>query len=145
MFSQLKRAATVNVAFGFFLENLEDGTCRYLHAHANRTVMEKSELVCTEDDMTKRRKIQKCDIFDYFKRKRPKTIWLLYKNKKVTVFFRYSKMYPWVVKNCITWTSFENPQYQLSYFREEKVDNPKLTTTVCLKQLHCICMVTTNW
>ena len=48
--NQLKYAAKINLAFRFVLKNIEDGTCRYFYAHEN-TVMEKSKLVCTQDDM----------------------------------------------------------------------------------------------
>ena len=41
VYSQLKSAAKVNLAFGFVLKNNE-GTCRYFYAHENNTVMERS-------------------------------------------------------------------------------------------------------
>ena len=49
--NQLKCAAKVNIAFGFVLENLEDATCRYFHAHDNNTVMDSSKLMSTPDDI----------------------------------------------------------------------------------------------
>ena len=52
IFKGLKCAAKVNLAFGFVLKNVEDGSCRYFHAHENNTVMERSKLVCTPDDIT---------------------------------------------------------------------------------------------
>ena len=47
VFKELKCAAKVNLAFGFVLENVEDGSSRYFYAHENNTVMERSKLVCT--------------------------------------------------------------------------------------------------
>ena len=39
---ELKCAAKVNLAFGFVLKNVNDGSCRYFYAHENNTVMERS-------------------------------------------------------------------------------------------------------
>ena len=47
----LKCAAKVNLAFAFVLRNVEDGTCVYFYAQENNTVMERSKLVCTPDDI----------------------------------------------------------------------------------------------
>ena len=52
VFKGLKCAAKVNLAFGFVLENVEEGSCIYSYAHENNTLMERSELVCTPDDIT---------------------------------------------------------------------------------------------
>ena len=52
VFKDLKCAAKVNLAFGFVLRNIEDGSCRYFYPHENNTVMERSKLVCTQADMT---------------------------------------------------------------------------------------------
>ena len=55
----------VNIAFGFVLKKVEDGMCRYFYAHENNTIMEKSKLVCTLDDIVNlKEKIQKMDIID---------------------------------------------------------------------------------
>ena len=52
VFKGLQCAAKVNLAFGFVLKNVEDGSCRYFYAHENNTLMERSKLVCTPDDIT---------------------------------------------------------------------------------------------
>ena len=59
VFKEPKCAARVNFAFGFVLRSLEDGMCRYFYAHENNTVMERSKLVCTPDDITKLRNYRK--------------------------------------------------------------------------------------
>ena len=65
VFKELKYAAKVNPAFGFLLKNIEDGLCRYLYAHENKTFMEKSKLECTQADMTNLKdRMQKMDIVD---------------------------------------------------------------------------------
>ena len=40
VFNGLKCAAKVNLAFGFVLKNVENGSCRYFYAHENNTLME---------------------------------------------------------------------------------------------------------
>ena len=60
VFKGLECAAKVNLAFGFVLKNVEDGSYRYFYAHENNTVMERSKLVCTPDDITNlKEKLQK--------------------------------------------------------------------------------------
>ena len=52
VFKELKCAVKVNLAFGFVLRNVEEGSCRYFYAHDKNTVMESLKLVCTQFDMT---------------------------------------------------------------------------------------------
>ena len=54
VFKGLKCAAKVNLALGFVIKNLNDGSCRYFYAHENNTVMERSKPVCTPEDITER-------------------------------------------------------------------------------------------
>ena len=53
VFDSLKCAAELNVAFGFVLKNVEGGSCRYNYAHENNTLLERSKLVATTEDLTK--------------------------------------------------------------------------------------------
>ena len=76
VFKELKCAAKVNLAFGFVLQNVEDGSCRYFYAHENNTVMERSKLVCTQADKTNLKdRRQKMDIVDICTRERSNTKW----------------------------------------------------------------------
>ena len=89
VFKGLKCAAKVNLAFGFVLKNVEDGSCRYFYAHENNTFMERSKLVCTPDDITNlKEKLQKLDIFDICTREREliPNKWKFYKLTNLTVF-----------------------------------------------------------
>ena len=52
-FNNLKCAAKVRLAFGFVLRNIEDGGFRYLYAHENNTLPDRSKLVCTRDNSAK--------------------------------------------------------------------------------------------
>ena len=42
VFTELKDAAKVNLALGFVLKSIENGTCRYFYAHENK-ILEKSK------------------------------------------------------------------------------------------------------
>ena len=52
-FNNLKCAAKVNLPFGFILKHIEDGGLRYFYAHENNTLLDRSKLVCTHDDLAK--------------------------------------------------------------------------------------------
>ena len=76
VFKGLKCAAKINLAVGFFLKNVEDGSFRYFYAHENNTVIEMSKLVCTPDDITNlKEKLQKMDIVDLCTREGANAKW----------------------------------------------------------------------
>ena len=50
-FNNIKCFAEVNLAFGFNLKNLQDGEFGYFYAHENNTLLNRSKLVCREDDL----------------------------------------------------------------------------------------------
>ena len=52
-FNNLKCVAKVNLAFGFILKNIQDGGFRYFYAHENNTLLDRSKLLCTHDDLAK--------------------------------------------------------------------------------------------
>ena len=95
VFKGLKCAAKVNLAFGFVLKNVEDGSCRYFYAHENNTLMERLKLVCTPDDITNlEEKLQKMDFVDLCTRERANTKWKFYKLTNLTVFAALLKDVP---------------------------------------------------
>ena len=75
VFNGLKCAAKVNqLAFGFVLKNVEDGSFRYFYAHENNTLMERSKLVCTPDNIINlKEKLHKMDVVDLCTRERGNT------------------------------------------------------------------------
>ena len=102
VFKALKCAAKVNIAFGFVLKNIEDGMCRNFYAHENNTIMEKSKLVCTPDDIVDlKEKLQKMDIIDLCTRERANTKWKFYKLTNVTVFAALLKDIPMGCKDTV--------------------------------------------
>ena len=95
VFKELKSAAKANLAFGFVLKNIENGMCRYFYAHENNTVMERSKLVCTPDDITNLKdKSHKMDIVDLCTRERTNTNWKFYKLTNLKVFAAQLKNVP---------------------------------------------------
>ena len=95
VFKGLKCAAKVNLAFGFVLKNVEDGSCRCFYAHETNTLMERSKVVCTPDDITHlKKKLQKLDIVDLCKRERANTKWKFYKLTNWTFFAALVKDVP---------------------------------------------------
>ena len=95
VFNGLKCAAKVNPAFGFVLKNVEDGSCRYFYAHENNTLMERSKLVCTPDEIINlKEKLQKLDIGVLCIRERANTKWKFYKLTNLTVFAALIKNVP---------------------------------------------------
>ena len=57
MFEKLKCAANLNIVFGFVLNNVEDGTCRYYYAHEKNTLMKRSKLVMTKYVLVKMKNV----------------------------------------------------------------------------------------
>ena len=102
VFKELKCAAKVNLAFGFVLKNVEDGSCRYFNAHENNTVMERSKLVCTQADMTNLKdRMSKMDIVDICARERSNTKWKFYKLTNLTIFASLLKDVPMGCKDTV--------------------------------------------
>ena len=102
VFKGLECAAKVNLAFGFVLKNVEDGSCRYFYAHENNTLMERSKLVCTPDDITNlKEKLQKMDLVDLCTRERANTKWKFYKLTNLTVFAALLKAVPMACKDFV--------------------------------------------
>ena len=102
VFKGLECAAKVNLAFGFVLKNVEDGSCRYFYAHENNTLMERSKLVCTPDDITNlKENLQKLDIVELCTRERANTKWKFYKLTNLTVFAALLKDVPMGCKDSV--------------------------------------------
>ena len=86
-FNNLKCAAKVNLAFGFILITIEDGGFRYFYAHENNTLLDRSKLVCTRDDLAKLKVfLDKTDGLESCSRERMNTKWRFYKLTNSTVF-----------------------------------------------------------
>ena len=53
-FNNLKCVAKMNLAFCFILKNIEVGGIRYFYALENNTLLDRSKLVRTQDDLAKK-------------------------------------------------------------------------------------------
>ena len=90
-----KCALKVNLAFGFILKNIEDGGFRYFHAHENNTLLDRSKLVCTHDDLAKLTDfLNKTDVIESCSRERINTKWRVYKLTNLAVFAALLKDVP---------------------------------------------------
>ena len=102
VFNGLKCAAKFNLAFGFVLKNVENGSCRFFYAHENNTLMERSKLVCTPDDITNlKEELQKLDIVELCTRERANTKWKFYKLTNLTLFAALLKDVPMDCKDSV--------------------------------------------
>ena len=101
-FNKLECAARVNLAFGFILKNIEDGGFRYFYAHKNNTLLDRSKLVCTHDDLTKLKDfLNQTDVIESCSRERMNTKWRFYKLTNLTVFAVLLKDVPMGCKNAV--------------------------------------------
>ena len=98
---ELKCAAKLNFAFGFVLKDV-DGICRYYYAHENNTLMERSKLVATKEDLVKIKNVlSNTDVVEACSKEREPTKWKFYKLTNVTVFAALLREVPVVFKDAI--------------------------------------------
>ena len=101
-FNSLKCAAKVNLAYGFILKNIEDGGFRNFYAHENNTLLDRSKLVCTHDDLAKLKDfLNQTDVIESCSREKMNTKWMLYKLTNLTVFAALLKDVPMGCKNAV--------------------------------------------
>ena len=101
-FNNLKCAAKVNLAIGFILKNIEDGGLRYFSAHENNTLLNRSRIVCTIDDLAKLKDIlNKTDVIESCSQEKVNTKWRFYKLTNLTVFAALLKEVPKGCKNAV--------------------------------------------
>ena len=86
-FNNSKSAAKVNLAFGFILRNIEDGGFRYFYANKNNTLLDRSKLVCTRDDLEKLKDFfNKTDVIESCSQEGMNTKGMFYKLTNLTAF-----------------------------------------------------------
>ena len=101
-FNTLKCAAKMNLAFGFILKNIEDGRFRYIYTYENNTLLDRSKLVCTHDDMAKLKDfLNQTDVIESCSREKTNTKWRFYKLTNLIVFAALLKDVPMGCKNAI--------------------------------------------
>ena len=101
-FNNLKCAAKVNLAFGLILKSIDDGGFRYFYARENNTLLDRSKLVCTHDNLAKVKDfLNKTDVIESCSRERMNTKWRFYKLTNLTVFAALLKDVPMGCKNAV--------------------------------------------
>ena len=99
-FNSMKCAAKFNLAAGFILEDIEDGEFRYFYAHERITLLDRSKLVCTHDDLAELNDfLNNTDVKESCCREKKNTNWKFYKLTNLTFFAALpvgcSKTYLW--------------------------------------------------
>ena len=132
VFKEMKCGAKVNLAFGFVLNNIEDGMCRYFYAHENNTIMESSKLLCTQADMANLKdRIKKMDILHMCTRERAITKWKIYKPTNLTVFASLLNDVPMGCKHTVLLEPLlKNHKMNCLFLRKIRY-NPTMTISVC--------------
>ena len=101
-FNNLKCAAKTNLVFGFILKNIKGGGFRYFYAHENNTLLDRSKLMCTHDDLTKLKDfLNKTDVKETCSRERMNTKWRFYKLTNLTAFAALLKDVPMGCKDAV--------------------------------------------
>ena len=68
---QLNKCCECPTSFWIQLKRYEDGGFRYFFAHENKTLLDRSKLVCTKDDLAKLKdKLNKRDVIESCRRDR---------------------------------------------------------------------------
>ena len=99
---KLKCVAKLNLALGFSLKNIEDGTFRYFYAHENNTLLEQSKLESNRDDMSKLKEIlKKTDVIESCTKERSNTKWRFFKLTNLTIFAALLKDIPIGCKDAV--------------------------------------------
>ena len=97
-----KCAGKLNLAFQFNSKSIDDGGSRYFNALKNNTLLDPSELVCTQDDLSKLKDIlSTTDVIEICSRERMNTMWKSYKLTNLTVFGALLKALPMVCKDAV--------------------------------------------
>ena len=98
----MKCAAKVNLVFGFPLKNIEYGGFRYVYAHENNTLLDRSKLVCTHDDLVQLKDfLNKTDVIESCGREKMNTKWRFYKLTNLAVFAALLKDVPMECKDAV--------------------------------------------
>ena len=98
---KLDCAAKIKIALGFVLCIIETGKYRYLYAHENKTLFDKSLLLCTKADLTIiQNKVNKQDIIEVCTQERQNTKWQFKLITHVTIFAALLKNVPMGCSRC---------------------------------------------
>ena len=92
----------MNLVFDFILRKIEDGGFRYFYAHENNTLLDRSKLLCTHDDLAKLKDVlNKTDVIESCSREKMNTKWRFHKLTNLTVFAALLKDVPMGCENAV--------------------------------------------
>ena len=81
---------------------IEDPGCRFFYEHENNTLLDRSKLVCTRDDLAKLKGfLNKTNVIESCGRERMNTKWRFYKLTNLTVFAALPKDVPMTCKDAV--------------------------------------------
>ena len=145
-FNNLKCAAKVNVVFGFVLRNIEDEGFRYFYVHENNTLLDRSKLVCTHDDLVKLKDfLNKTGVIERCSQERMNTKWRFYKLTNLNVFAALLKDVPMRCKKAVLPEPLRKIT-QSTVSRMRTIQNNQITTTCAsFVRLLTICMPLNDW
>ena len=145
-FNNMKCAARVNLVVGFFVKSIEDGGFRYFNAHENNTLLDRSKLVSTHDDLANLRKFfNQTDVIESCSRERTNTKWRFYKLTNLTVFAALLKDVPVGCKNAVLPEPLLK-NHTINCLTFEESTRQPCNDNVCLfRALLSICMALKDW
>ena len=130
-------AAKVNLALGFVLRNVEDGSCRYFYALENNLLLERSLLIANKEDMTEfRQRLDDLNIVELSTRERSSAKWKLLFTTNVAFSAALLKSVPVGCKNILLPPNLVKRSHVNCLFyksnRERYNDNLCLLRAVCM-------------
>ena len=119
VFKELKRAAKVNLAFGFVLKNVEEGSCR-LFMLTTTIWLWRGQNLCVQKLiwLTWKTKCRNWILLIFYPRKSQYKVVILQTYKFNIFCFVTQRCTHGLWRYNLTWTVFEKPQCELSYFWE---------------------------
>ena len=141
-FNNLKCAVKPNLAFGFNLMYIEDGGFRYFHAHENNTLLDRSQLVFTRDDLAKLKDfLNKTDVIESCSREKLSTKWRFYNLTNLTVFAALIKDVPMGCENAVS----PKPLRKNQTINKNIQDNHITITCASFVRFLSICLAVNAW
>ena len=94
-FNDFKYAAKTKIAFAFILRNTEDGGFRFFYAHEKSTLLDRSKLFCTRDNLAKLKDfLNKSDVKESGSRKSMNTMWRFWRLTNLKAFATLFEDFP---------------------------------------------------
>ena len=130
-------AAKVNLALGFVLRNVEDGSYGCFYAHENSLFLEKSLLIANKEDMTEfQQRLDDLNIVELSTRERSSTKWKVLLTTNVNIFPALLKSVPVGCKDILLPTNLvERSDVNCFTYKSNKErynDNLCLLRAVCM-------------